>query len=90
MSGLSNFAIQIQSWLFKTLSKSNHSPKFFSNVKSKPKWSPKYLKNAVFSQQKCRISFPLTQSKSGPVPEFWRDLQSGSSPIQVQSIAHLC
>ena len=26
-SGLSNFAIQIQSWIFKTQSKSNHSPK---------------------------------------------------------------
>jgi len=46
----------------------------------KSKWSPKYLQNTAFPQQKCCISFPLTQSKSGPVPEFWRDLQSGSNP----------
>jgi len=29
--GLSCFAIQIQSWFFKTQSKSNHSPNFFWN-----------------------------------------------------------
>jgi len=29
MSGLSNFAIQIQSWIFKTQSKSNYSPNIF-------------------------------------------------------------
>jgi len=80
MSGLSNFAIQIHSWFFKTQSKSNHNPKYFSNVKFKSTWSPKYLKNAAFSQQKFCISFPLTQSKSGPVPKFWRDLQSGPNP----------
>ena len=49
MSGLSFFAIQSQSWDFKTQSKPNHSPKFFSNVTSKSKWSPKNLKNAAFS-----------------------------------------
>jgi len=32
MSGLSYFTIQIQSWIFKTQSKSNHSTKFFKNV----------------------------------------------------------
>ena len=69
MSGLSNFAIRIQSWFFKTQSKSNHSPKIFVKCKSKSKWSPKYLKSAAFSQQKCRTSFPLTQSKPGPVPK---------------------
>jgi len=37
MSGLSYFAIQIQSWFFKTRSKSNHSPKDFANVMSKSK-----------------------------------------------------
>ena len=31
--------------------KSNHSPKDFSNVKSK--WNPKHLRSAAFSQQKC-------------------------------------
>jgi len=31
------FTIQILSWFFKTQSKSNHSPKFFSNAKSKSK-----------------------------------------------------
>ena len=30
----------------------------------------KYLKNAAFSQQKFPVSFPLTQSKSGPDPKF--------------------
>jgi len=79
MSGLSHFAIQIQSWFVKTKSKSKHGPKFFSNVKSKSKFTPKILKNAAFSQQKCRISFPLTQSKSGPDPKFWSDLQSESN-----------
>jgi len=41
MSGLSYFAIQIQSWIFKTQSKSNRSPKSWRNSKSKSKWSPK-------------------------------------------------
>ena len=72
---------------------------FFSNVKSKSKWRPKNLKFAAFSQRKCHISFPVIQSKSGPGPYFWSDLQSGSNPIstkfdivriQVQSNAHLC
>ena len=74
------FAIQIQSWFFKTQSKSNHSPKTFSNVKSKSKWSLKNLKNSAFSQQNLRISFPLTQSKSGTVPKFLKEVQSGSNP----------
>jgi len=66
--------------IFKNQSKSNHSPKDFSNAKSKIKWSPKNLKNATFSQQKCPVSFPLTQSKSNLDPKFWRDLQTGSDP----------
>jgi len=37
MSGLSYFAIQIQSWIFKTQSKSNHSPKSLRKPKSKSK-----------------------------------------------------
>jgi len=80
MSGLSCFATRIQSWFLKTQSTSNHSSKYFSNVKSKSKWSPKYLKTAAHSQQKCLISFPSTQSKSGPAPKFRSDLQSGSKP----------
>ena len=35
VSGLSNFAIQIQSWIFQTQSKSNHSPKRLKKLKSK-------------------------------------------------------
>jgi len=31
MNGLSYFAMQIYSWIFKTQSKSNHSPTFFWN-----------------------------------------------------------
>jgi len=38
------------------------------------------LKNAAFSPEKCSISFPLTQSKCGPDPNFWSDLQPGSNP----------
>ena len=41
VSGLSYFAIQIQSWFVKTQSKFNHSPKNFSNVLSKSKGSEK-------------------------------------------------
>ena len=62
------------------LLKLSPSPKNFSNVKSKSKWRPKKLKNAAFSQQKCRISFPLSQSNSGPDPKLWSDLQCGSNP----------
>jgi len=63
--------------------------------------NPENWKNAAFSQQKCPISFPLTQSKSCPDPKFWSALHSGSNPnstrfaivwiqstpIQVQSIS---
>jgi len=56
MSGLSNFAIQIQCWCFKTQSKSNHSPKIFLKckvlvqLKSKIflKMQPLHNKNAAF------------------------------------------
>jgi len=50
MSGPSYFAIQIQSWYFKTQSKSNRCPKVFLIVKPKSKWSPKNFLNALFSQ----------------------------------------
>jgi len=36
MSGLSYFAIRIQSWNFKAQSKSSHSPKSMKNLKSNP------------------------------------------------------
>jgi len=54
------------------------------------------MKNAAFSQQKCRISFPLTHSKTGPGPKCCSDLHSGSNPnstkfgvVRIQSNAHL-
>ena len=50
--------------------------KFFK-CKAKSKWSPENWKNP---QQKCRISFPLTQSKSCPDHKFWSALHSGSNP----------
>ena len=50
---------------------------FFQTKSPSLKYSPKILKNAAFSQQKCRISFPFTKSKSGPKPKFWSDLQPG-------------
>jgi len=79
MSGLPHFAIQVRSWFIKSQPKSKHSPKFFSNVMSKSKWSSNKLKNTAISQQKCRIPFPLTLSKSGPVPKLWRDSRSESN-----------
>jgi len=71
MSGLSYFALQIQSWFFKTQSKSNHGPKFFSMHCSTQKVQ-KFWKCSFFTT-KCRMSFPSTQSNSGPVPKFWND-----------------
>ena len=60
------FAIQIQSWIFKTQSKSKHSPKEILNVKSKSKWSPKKLKNADISQQNVALfSMNSVQIRSG-------------------------
>jgi len=96
MSRLSYFAIQIQARFFQTQSKSNHSLKFYSNVQSKSKWSPKNLKNPAFSQQKRRIYFLIIQSKSSPGPKIWSDLQPGSNPnstnfaiVQIQSNSSL-
>ena len=43
--------------IFKTQSKSNHSPKNFSNAKSKPKWSPEFLKNAAFHNKNPALIF---------------------------------
>jgi len=40
------------------------------------------LKIAAFSQQKCPVSFALTQSESGPDPKF-EDIYS-PVPIQLQ------
>ena len=57
MSGLSYFAIQIQAWFVKTQSKSNHSPKNFSDVKSKSKLSPEILKNATFQNKNVAFLF---------------------------------
>jgi len=61
MSRLSYFTIQ--SWVFDTQSKYNHSPKIFSNVKSKFKRSPKTNKIQLFANKNAAIS-PLTRSKS--------------------------
>jgi len=50
-----SFRIWIRSWKINIrshlLSKSRHSPKVFSNAKSKSKWSLKNLKNATFPQK---------------------------------------
>jgi len=53
--------------------------------------NPENWKNA---QQKCTISFPLTQSKSCPDPKFWSALHSGSNPnstkfaiVRIQTIS---
>jgi len=59
MSGLSYFAIQIQSCFFYNSVQVQPQSKIFFKCKAKSKWCPENWKNAVFSQQKCRISFPL-------------------------------
>jgi len=48
MSGLSYFAVQIQSWIFKTQSKSNHSPKKFKKFKLLVQRKCKKLTNTRF------------------------------------------
>jgi len=61
-----------------------------SNGKSK-----QFEKCSLFTT-KMRVSFPLTQSQSGPFPKFWRYLQSWSNPnatkfatVRIQSSAYL-
>jgi len=73
---LSIFAIQNQPGFWNSLQVQNI---FQSKVQGN--WCPNSLKNTALSQQKCYISFALTQSKFGPVPELWRDSQFGSNPI---------
>jgi len=75
MSGLSYFAVQIQSCIFKTQSKSNHSPKKFKKfqiqvqIKSKKLTKYKFLMKKI---KKLKNSFPLTQFKSGYDPKFMK------------------
>ena len=54
--------------------------KIFFKFKIQVQLNPKNLKKAAFSQQKCHISFLLTQSKSCSVSKFWTDSQSWSNP----------
>ena len=73
---LSNFAIQIQPGFWNSL-----QVQYIFQSEVQGSWCPNSLKNTALSQQKCYISFALTQSKFGPVPKLWRDLQFGSNPI---------
>jgi len=65
MSGLSYFTIQIQSWIFKTQSKSNHSTKFFKNVGPSPNKVRILIKSSFFTKNAAN-SFPIIHSKSDP------------------------
>jgi len=56
-----------------------HSENFFK-CKVQDQNKSKKFEKLFFSQQKCNVSFPLTQSKSGPDLKFWSDLQRGSNP----------
>jgi len=87
MSGLWYFALQIQSWFFKTQSK-----KIFK-CKSKSK---KFEKCSLFTTKMPHFfAISSVQIRSGP--KFWSDLQSGSNPnitqfaiVRIQSNAYLC
>ena len=97
MSELSYFAIQIQSWFLKSQSKSNHSLKYFSNVKSKqacnqlgtPGGAKTFLRWAhIFwtmsnSFKQCPTRFP-----NGAKKNFASPLVTGLSPSpnEVQNI----
>jgi len=55
----------------------------------------KNLRKTGFPQQKCRNSFPLIPSKSGPDQKFWNDSNAGSNPnlmkiviVRIQTNAH--
>ena len=54
--------------IFKTKSNSNHNPKSFFKCKVQVQIKSEKFKNSAFSQEKFRISFPLTQSD--PDPKF--------------------
>jgi len=77
-----------QRWADYHILRSRSSPDFLELSPSpttvqkffKSKWSREHWKNASFSQQKCPISFPLTQSKPCPDRKFWSALHSGSNP----------
>jgi len=71
MSVLSYFAIQIQSWFFRTQSKSKI---FQVQMKSGT------LEKCSLFTTKIPHFFPLTQSKSCPDPKFWSALHSGFNP----------
>ena len=73
MSGLSYFAIQIQSCL-KKLNPSPTTAQIVFKCKVQVQMKSKLLENSAFSQQKFLISVSLTESKSGPVSSEISDL----------------
>jgi len=86
MSGLSYFTIHIQSWIFKTQCKFNHSSKKLKHVKSKPKWSPWDNKIQLFNNKNAVILFQYLCTNPVLIPNFWSDLQSGWIQIQKGSL----
>ena len=86
-----------QRWADYHILRSRSSPDFLELSPSpttvrkffKSKWNREHWKNEAFSQQKCPISFPLTQSKSCPDPEFWSALHSGSNPNSTKFVTRV-
>jgi len=71
MSGLSYFAIQIQSWIFKTQSKSNPSPTFFEMKSPSPNKVYQIDKNSFLITNITQF-FPINAVQSGPNPKFMK------------------
>ena len=95
-SGLSYFTIQIQSWILKTPSKSNHVPKIFQNTNLNPNEIQKLTKNRFFITKTLQFfSNNWVQIKSwSKVFETILSLDPIQIPkkqiVRIQSNAHRC
>ena len=89
ISGMSYFAIQIKSWLFKTQSKSNHNPKSFNTQVQIN--SQKLKKYSLFIDKLCNIFHTILILISLSILQFESNSKSTicHSPDPVQSNAHL-
>jgi len=82
MSGLSYFTIQIQFWIFKIQSKSNHGPKSLNNIKIQVQIQSRKLTKYRF------LTTKIMQFFSNPVLilNLRSYLQSGSNPNSTKFI----
>jgi len=85
-----SFRIWIRSWKINIrshlLSKSRHSPKVFSNAKSKSKWSLKNLKNATFSTEVAAFLFHYLSPNPVGIQNF--EVIYSPDPIQIQQTSY--